>query len=142
MTPDNVLRESFTNKHGVVVTVRRCKACRYASGRAPVPNSRGQLARDLAETFHPIMRERYGWEERGACRGEPVEKFVPNSPTTDLTPVRDSFCTRCPVAKLCLARGLSYPDTIGVWGGYILPKEIRKVDHEKLLKEIQDDEDQ
>jgi WhiB family redox-sensing transcriptional regulator len=58
------------------------------------------------------------WFARAACRGMPVETFVPTGKSASLDAAR-RVCAGCPVRVECLAYALADPDLdrFGVFGG-------------------------
>lgn len=53
-----------------------------------------------------------------ACRGKPVEMFVPVRGDWRLGREAIAICGTCPVRLPCLEEALGRPWTTGIWGGY------------------------
>jgi WhiB family transcriptional regulator, redox-sensing transcriptional regulator len=65
---------------------------------------------------------RFGWQNRAACRGAPLELFF--GPDGERPGERDrrerdalALCAVCPVLDTCRRHALVMPETHGVWGG-------------------------
>jgi len=65
----------------------------------------------------------YGWQWRGACRGEDASLFfAPNHPETkEEKGMRErqakAICARCPVRVDCLEYAIRIREPHGIWGG-------------------------
>lgn len=65
---------------------------------------------------------RFGWQERAACKDQPLELFFgPDGERPTVRRERESralaFCARCPVIEICLQHALALPENHGIWGG-------------------------
>ena len=91
-------REAYAESHEMtIVTI---------SGH---PSSK-QLPADVVK-----LLRRPRWQTMAACRGEPVEMFIPDrgGPTTRAK----QLCASCPVQPECLKYALAIPDLVGYWAG-------------------------
>ncbi|HWH33143.1 MAG TPA: WhiB family transcriptional regulator [Egibacteraceae bacterium] len=61
------------------------------------------------------------WALRAACRGQDVELFYSNEPTSVRAALR--ICGHCPVRKDCFEDAVQRGEWFGVWGGL---KESRR----------------
>ena len=66
-----------------------------------------------AEVVQLLRRPR--WQTLAACRGEPVEMFIPDrgGPSSRAK----QLCASCPVQPECLKYSLAIPDLVGYWAG-------------------------
>lgn len=55
------------------------------------------------------------WQTMAACRGEPVEMFIPDRGGPTLR--AKQLCATCPVRAECLRYALAIPDLVGYWAG-------------------------
>jgi WhiB family redox-sensing transcriptional regulator len=55
------------------------------------------------------------WQSLAACRGEPVEMFIPDRGGPSLR--AKQLCAGCPVQAECLKYSLAIPDLVGYWAG-------------------------
>jgi WhiB family transcriptional regulator, redox-sensing transcriptional regulator len=65
---------------------------------------------------------RFGWQNRAACRGAPLELFFgPDGERSAERNRRESdalkLCAACPVQETCRRHAMVMPETHGVWGG-------------------------
>jgi len=65
---------------------------------------------------------RFGWQNRAACRGAPLELFFgPEGERPAERARRESdalgLCAVCPVIDTCRSHALVMPERHGVWGG-------------------------
>lgn len=65
---------------------------------------------------------RWGWQERAACREQPLELFFgPDGERPSDRAARErtaiAVCAGCPVRDACLEHALGLPENYGVWGG-------------------------
>ena len=65
---------------------------------------------------------RYGWQERAACRDQPVELFFgtdgePKAQRQAREARAVALCGTCPVRLRCLEHAGLVPERYGVWGG-------------------------
>ena len=65
---------------------------------------------------------RFGWQDRAACRDEPLELFFgPDGERPTVRRAREAaalaVCARCPVVDSCLQHAMALPENHGVWGG-------------------------
>jgi WhiB family redox-sensing transcriptional regulator len=62
------------------------------------------------------LLNRPAWMAEAACKGEPVEIFIPSRGRS--TVEAKAFCSRCPVRSECLAFALDQTELpLGIWGG-------------------------
>lgn len=64
----------------------------------------------------------WGWQDRGACRGESVGVFFgPDGERPGAREARErrarAICAQCPVMAECREHALTMPEHFGVWGG-------------------------
>jgi WhiB family redox-sensing transcriptional regulator len=68
------------------------------------------------------------WQKRAACRGEDPDMFYDVGTGAEAAArtaaLREEFCDKCPVARLCAAEGAATRSPYGVWGG--LNREAKK----------------
>ena len=55
------------------------------------------------------------WQTMAACRGEPVEMFIPDRGGPSVR--AKQLCANCPVRPDCLKFALAIPDLVGYWAG-------------------------
>ena len=69
--------------------------------------------RDRVDLYALIVRPK--WMADAACKGQPVEIFVPplSAPRTETA---RAFCARCSVVEQCRAFAIA-GNEVGVWGG-------------------------
>lgn len=80
----------------------------------------------MAKVYEPLRPVGSEWRSRSKCldRSKTDELFHPESPWCKELDYAKAICAGCPVRKQCLTDALSYSDTRGVRGGYLLPYEI------------------
>jgi WhiB family transcriptional regulator, redox-sensing transcriptional regulator len=84
-----------------------------------------------------LPRPNWGWQDRGACRGEDLGLFF--GPDGERQPERDirerkakAVCADCPVRAECLNYALSRPEKYGTWGG--LNEEERSSERRRRMR--------
>lgn len=96
----------------------------------------------LADTFAPYAPKSEKWKNYAECAVAEAdsERFFPSKKADPRARpcrmVTDEFCSNCPVKMECLITGLSDPENVGIWGGMVFPQQIKEIDQEQLLKEI------
>lgn len=131
MTPDNVTVVEQRDKKGNIRKYTRCLSCRSMNADAAATPEAARAARQvqLADYFE-LIRPDASWKAQAECRDSDVNFFPEKARATDsrVRKLRDSKCSLCPVRKECLTDALSYPDTVGVWGGKLFPSQIMEID--------------
>ena len=82
--------------------------------QAPASQALAEAPTDVPAQVVRLLR-RPRWQTLAACRGEPVEMFIPDrgGPTARAK----QLCASCAVQPECLKYALAVPDLVGYWAG-------------------------
>lgn len=67
--------------------------------------------------------ERQRWRLSAACRGQETDIWYPERGEDHRVP--RAICATCPVIVDCLEHALTWPETMGVWGGRTVQERRR-----------------
>jgi len=83
--------------------------------RAASPDVETQDAEGQVPAAVVQLLRRPRWQTLAACRGEPVEMFIPDRGGPSAR--AKQLCASCPVQPECLKFALAIPDLVGYWAG-------------------------
>lgn len=106
-------------------TTRTYKRCIPCMGGGHIPPVRVTRQEKLAEQFAPYRPSDDTWKARARCRGSD-DDFFPRTNSAGIAELKE-VCITCPVRTECLLDALSYPDTVGVWGGVLFPSQLDEI---------------